>query len=317
MSDINDTVATLNSLRDVWLGLYANRIVSVTGTIKFVQSVPNDEGISVYVAELHDGISVLPISWSGFSIDPSPYRRYRVTGRCRAIRDVYPRLANCKIELILDTRVDAADPRSGNEDKKKAPLYSVYSKPEGRESTRGSVAGNWPKKPESIKKPVDSRVDPKSPWGKLRLKVLSRDNYRCARCGTGDHLTVDHIKQLSIGGSNDLSNLQTLCIDCHEEKDHLEIFNNIFEGRDTYGFDTKVSSKVASINGAISSGESLRIEYTDNQGERTVRTIYPKRIYKGTIVDGRLVGQRCVYVSAFCSLRGDERTFRLSRMSII
>jgi 5-methylcytosine-specific restriction endonuclease McrA len=35
-------------------------------------------------------------------------------------------------------------------------------------------------------------------------------------------LTVDHIKPLAQGGSNDLTNKQLLCIDCHREKTVLD-----------------------------------------------------------------------------------------------
>ncbi len=41
---------------------------------------------------------------------------------------------------------------------------------------------------------------------------------KCASCGTNKKLSVDHITQLSEGGSNDISNLQMLCIKCHNIK---------------------------------------------------------------------------------------------------
>jgi len=54
---------------------------------------------------------------------------------------------------------------------------------------------------------------------KNRLLALARDGYRCTACGrtpeSGATLSVDHIIPWAIGGSNDLSNLRTLCEICH------------------------------------------------------------------------------------------------------
>lgn len=67
----------------------------------------------------------------------------------------------------------------------------------------------------------------------LRAAVLERDGYQCKGCGwspdrmiyTGADaladirgLEVDHVYPRALGGSNDLSNLQTLCSDCNARK---------------------------------------------------------------------------------------------------
>ncbi len=55
----------------------------------------------------------------------------------------------------------------------------------------------------------------------VRLKVLSRDNFRCAFCGRspatdiGVKLHIDHIVPFSKGGKATLDNLQTLCNECN------------------------------------------------------------------------------------------------------
>lgn len=56
-----------------------------------------------------------------------------------------------------------------------------------------------------------------SDWSSRRKKVLERDGYKCANCGEPDNrnLEVHHIVPLKDGGSNKLSNLKTLCLDCH------------------------------------------------------------------------------------------------------
>ncbi|AEN07183.1 HNH endonuclease [halophilic archaeon DL31] len=53
-------------------------------------------------------------------------------------------------------------------------------------------------------------------------KVKERDNYRCQNCGQGRggandiEIHAHHIVPLKNGGSNKISNLQTLCEDCHD-----------------------------------------------------------------------------------------------------
>ncbi len=42
-------------------------------------------------------------------------------------------------------------------------------------------------------------------------QILDRFDGRCAHCGTADSLTIDHVIPLSMGGSNDWTNVQPLC----------------------------------------------------------------------------------------------------------
>lgn len=66
-------------------------------------------------------------------------------------------------------------------------------------------------------KPEDSRTIPLG----IRLKVLSKDNFRCIFCGRspatdiGVKLHIDHIVPFSKGGLTIIENLQTLCFDCN------------------------------------------------------------------------------------------------------
>ncbi len=57
---------------------------------------------------------------------------------------------------------------------------------------------------------------------RIRYQVLSRDNFRCRTCGRGADdglkLTVDHIRPVDWGGTNDISNLLTLCDECNRGK---------------------------------------------------------------------------------------------------
>ena len=55
--------------------------------------------------------------------------------------------------------------------------------------------------------------------GSIKVRVLTRAKGRCECCGAHEHqraLEVDHILPRNHGGSDDLSNLQALCIaDAH------------------------------------------------------------------------------------------------------
>jgi len=50
----------------------------------------------------------------------------------------------------------------------------------------------------------------------IRREVLSSGP--CARCGTTDGLTVDHIHPVSKGGTDDRANLQPMCLPCNMSK---------------------------------------------------------------------------------------------------
>ncbi len=56
---------------------------------------------------------------------------------------------------------------------------------------------------------------------KLRDEIFRRDDYTCQYCGKTINeveLHIDHIKPVSKGGTNAISNLQTLCRDCNLSK---------------------------------------------------------------------------------------------------
>ena len=57
---------------------------------------------------------------------------------------------------------------------------------------------------------------------RVRYEIFSRDNFRCQACGRGAHdgvkLSVDHVVPVDWGGTNDVSNLLTLCDECNRGK---------------------------------------------------------------------------------------------------
>jgi len=59
-------------------------------------------------------------------------------------------------------------------------------------------------------------------WEKKRKEILERDEFLCQQCKREGIFTdathVDHIKAKANGGSDESSNLQSLCAPCHRKK---------------------------------------------------------------------------------------------------
>lgn len=54
---------------------------------------------------------------------------------------------------------------------------------------------------------------------RTRFEVLRRDNYTCRYCRSTDNpLTIDHVTPVSLGGTDDPSNLVAACRDCNAGK---------------------------------------------------------------------------------------------------
>lgn len=76
--------------------------------------------------------------------------------------------------------------------------------------------------PKKIQPKINKRIiDP----AKMRIAVLTRDNYTCQNCFNPYpeyHLENDHIVPLHLGGEDSITNCQTLCIPCHRIKSERE-----------------------------------------------------------------------------------------------
>lgn len=55
-------------------------------------------------------------------------------------------------------------------------------------------------------------------WRTLRHMTFHRDGFQCVKCGKRGRLECDHIIPREAGGTDDLENLQTLCVRCHIKK---------------------------------------------------------------------------------------------------
>lgn len=61
---------------------------------------------------------------------------------------------------------------------------------------------------------------------RIRFEVLKRDKFTCQYCGRQAPdviLNVDHIKPISKGGTNEITNLITSCFDCNSGKSDIEL----------------------------------------------------------------------------------------------
>ena len=59
-----------------------------------------------------------------------------------------------------------------------------------------------------------------------KTQIKKRQKYKCANCGMDisklARIDYDHITPISMGGTNDLSNFQALCPNCHAEKTQMD-----------------------------------------------------------------------------------------------
>jgi 5-methylcytosine-specific restriction protein A len=77
-----------------------------------------------------------------------------------------------------------------------------------------------------------------------RKRIRERDQYTCQNEKCGRVVQVgqcDHIKSLDDGGSNDDSNLQLLCEECHKQKTAVDRGYKLTTGTDVSGMPTNAS----------------------------------------------------------------------------
>lgn len=64
------------------------------------------------------------------------------------------------------------------------------------------------------------------PWRRLRDAILQRDGFLCRPCAAAGRVRlatqVDHIVGKARGGSDDETNLQSICDPCHRAKSQAE-----------------------------------------------------------------------------------------------
>ena len=144
-------------------------------------------------------------------------------------------------------------------------------------------------------------------WDNRRNEVVERDGKQCSECGNWRHLHLHHIKSLSKGGSNKISNLKLLCEDCHSKKHGGRDFSGEFSSSET-----AFSKRVTNIRYAIENGKRIKFGYKkliDKSHKQ--RTVKPAKLVN---VDHRRDSGSTLCVRGYCELRKAERVFALKRM---
>lgn len=142
-------------------------------------------------------------------------------------------------------------------------------------------------------------------WDDRRCDAITT-NENCVNCGRSESrskpLHVHHSVPISKGGSHKPSNLIVLCERCHSKRHSGRIFT--YTGKTTNAF----SKKINAINSAIEHGALLDFRYRIQTGNKDHHIVKPTKLCR----DGESI---CLF--GFCYLSGQERTFRLYRISSI
>lgn len=93
--------------------------------------------------------------------------------------------------------------------------------------SHSSRSGNWKLSPSEIINRTSTAYLPPD-WPARRQKVLRRDNYFCALCGSKlrSNAEVHHIRPRALYGTHDYTNLVSLCKQCHGTlENHEKVFH--------------------------------------------------------------------------------------------
>lgn len=146
-----------------------------------------------------------------------------------------------------------------------------------------------------------------SDWDDRRHQVVDRDGEQCSKCGNWRNLHLHHIKPLSKGGSNKITNLILLCENCHSKEHGGRDFSGEFTSSET-----AFSKRVANIRYAIDNGKKIKFGYKKpNEKSHKKRTVKPAELVN---VDHHRDSGSTLCVRGYCELRKAERVFALKRM---
>lgn len=134
----------------------------------------------------------------------------------------------------------------------------------------------------------------------IREETLERDWFECSKCWSSNQLDVHHILPKHMWWKDELQNLTVLCRKCHSEEHNFNI-----DERERTWKRKEMSWKLKLVHEAMNEWKVLWIRYRDIDGEITTRNIKPIRL-------GFKHWRQ--YVEAYCHLRSDKRSFRISRI---
>lgn len=138
-------------------------------------------------------------------------------------------------------------------------------------------------------------------------EVIKRNGNQCDKCGSRIHLHLHHIKPLSKGGSNKISNLKLLCEDCHLKTHGRKEFSGEFSSSET-----AFAKRVANIRYAIKNDKQIKFGYKKpSYTSYIMRTVKPANLIN---MDHYRDNESTLCVQGYCELRKANRVFALKRM---
>jgi 5-methylcytosine-specific restriction endonuclease McrA len=151
--------------------------------------------------------------------------RYTSTGKC--VRCDYEKYRRWVDQHLAERAADRRRWRKKNPEKDKATAKRWRAKPEAREWLNAYSAEYYRRDLERNRKRAIAYVANRKAkmaknGGSFTAEdvgsLYQRQKRKCAGCGKRRKLEVDHIVAIARGGSNDLANLQLLCIPCNRTK---------------------------------------------------------------------------------------------------
>lgn len=142
-------------------------------------------------------------------------REGRLAWKPRTLKMKYLPAESCDIDLLCTELIDSRLARTYESD---GTVYAVLP------SFKKHQAINVREAQSSIPAPPDGvhvHAREKDAWhvaDDVRATVFARDGGACTRCGSESHLQVDHIFPKSLGGTNAITNLRTLCRSCNASR---------------------------------------------------------------------------------------------------
>jgi len=137
---------------------------------------------------------------------------------------------------------------------------------------------------------------------KLRLQILERDLFTCHICGKSPalypelqidvvRLEIDHFQPYSKNGSDEIDNLQTLCISCNRGKGNDERLNQTVED--------KINILLNEINPEILTeieiNKQAQIVANDSEYQELSRLNNLHKVYDITVIPSTIFGYHAMY----------------------
>ncbi|MCB0389955.1 MAG: HNH endonuclease, partial [Bdellovibrionales bacterium] len=87
-----------------------------------------------------------------------------------------------------------------------------------KDSRDDRVGRNQDKKESDIKVIQPKNKNPRYISKKLKYHIWQRDDGQCTKCGSRQHLHIDHVKPVALGGEANTENLRLLCQPCNQRQ---------------------------------------------------------------------------------------------------